>query len=507
MSDQSYFLPYQWTWIDDGAPMKLYRKSRRIGITYATSYRCVRKCMQQSGMLQWVSSRDMQTAQEFVTDYVRYWVKLLNLTAKGLEGDDIMLIDPQRDVRAFQVTFPAKPGQVPSRLISLSSNPYAFAGKGGDILLDELDLHDDAGTLLDMAIPCTTWGGQLEVVSAFDPDGSPDTVFAQLIHQAEAGGNPMRWSLHSTTLDDAIGQGFVEKVNEVAARKGRAPQTRDSFRADCRAKCRTQAAFDSQYLCIPNQSAGQHAVTLADLQAGSEDYPIVRLHLDGDATASDLVDPCVRRALDELRPFADCDRTARWALGYDVARTGDLASIWLMRQDGARWRLEVLITCLRTKFASQRELIRTAMRHLPWCVAAGDATGLGMDTCETLASDFPGRFEGLNFSTWKRDLGTVLTGWFEDHRMIVPLDPPEIAADLRTIKRDALGRYVELANELNEHSHADMAWSCALAIHAADSQANLLAEGCSVDVRAPAGAGSRDERDEDRLVSSWQEVW
>ena len=183
---RDYFLPYQWKWILDESPMKLYPKSRRIGITFGTSYRCVRKCLRRKNFTQWVSSKDLLLAREFVTDYVAKWCKLANIVASGLEGEQLELIDPAKDVTAYIVRFPNG-----SRIVSLSSNPNAFAGKGGDVLLDEVDLHDDSGILIDMATPCTMWGGQLEVVSAFAADGSTETPFAKLVEEVEEHGNPM----------------------------------------------------------------------------------------------------------------------------------------------------------------------------------------------------------------------------------------------------------------------------------------------------------------------------
>ena len=87
-----YFLPYQQRWINDESPLKLYEKSRRVGITYATSYRAVRKCLRErdgSAFTQWVSSRDALTAKEFVTDYVAMWCREANAVARGLQGDDV----------------------------------------------------------------------------------------------------------------------------------------------------------------------------------------------------------------------------------------------------------------------------------------------------------------------------------------------------------------------------------------------------------------------------------
>ena len=181
----TYFLPYQDAWIDDNSPFKLAEKSRRVGFTYATSYRCFQKCLKRQGFTQWVSSRDMLTAKEFVTDYVARWCRLGNVVARGIAGDNVTVFDPAKDIKAFIVDFPTG-----SRIVSLSSTPEVFAGKGGDVLLDELDLHQDAGRVLDMAMPCTTWGGQLEAISAYSVDGSPASPFAKLCSDAR-GENPM----------------------------------------------------------------------------------------------------------------------------------------------------------------------------------------------------------------------------------------------------------------------------------------------------------------------------
>ena len=135
-----YFLPYQERWVNDNATLKLFEKSRRIGITYATSFRCVLKCLYEpknSSFVQWVSSRDELTAKEFVTDYVAMWAREANKISRelaaavadavGLDGRNVEVVDEKHGITAFVVKF--KNG---SRICSISSNPLAFAGKGGD---------------------------------------------------------------------------------------------------------------------------------------------------------------------------------------------------------------------------------------------------------------------------------------------------------------------------------------------------------------------------------------
>ena len=223
-----YFLPYQRAWILDDSSMKFYEKSRRIGITYATSFRVNDKCLRRRNFTQWVTSRDELTAHEFITDYIAKWAKASNAVCRGLLGDDLQVIDPERGIRAFVATYEA----TGSRVVSLSSTPEAFAGKGGDVLIDEADLHKDSGRVIDMALPCTTWGGQLEVLSALSVDGGPNTPFCKMGRDILENGNPMGWSFHRTTIVDAVEQGFVEKLNEDDRRRGRTGVRRETQRGD-----------------------------------------------------------------------------------------------------------------------------------------------------------------------------------------------------------------------------------------------------------------------------------
>ena len=251
-ADTSYFLPYQEAWINDDSPLKVAEKSRRVGFTYASSYRMFQKCMRRGkGFTQWVSSRDQLTAQELIRDYIAMWCKLANVAAKGMTGENVEVIDPEKDITAFVCTFPNG-----ARIVSLSSTPEAFAGKGGDVFLDEVDLHRDSGALIDMAYPCIMWGNQLEMVSAYRVDGSKDTPFAKLVAEAKKD-NPQHASLHRVTIHDAVAQGLVEKINEKSGRS----QTREEFLKQTRAGCRTLAAWESQFECKV-QDAGGKLITL-----------------------------------------------------------------------------------------------------------------------------------------------------------------------------------------------------------------------------------------------------
>ena len=457
-SGRSYFLPYQERWIADDAPFKLFEKSRRIGATYATSYRCLQKCLRRHGFTQWVSSRDLLTAKEFITDYVARWCKLAQVAATGLAGEHIQVVDPERDIKAFVAEVPL----TGSRIVSLSSTPAAFAGKGGDVLLDEVDLHADPGTLIDMAMPCTMWGGQLEAVSAYAVDGSPASVFARLCAEAKAA-NPMRASFHRVTLLDAVDQGLVEAI---VAATGRA-QSREEFVSQVRAKCRTESAWQSQYMCNPQDDGG--ALLPYGLIAACEaDAAALQTHRDPAAPAY---------------------------LGIDVGRKRDLTVFWLLRRVGdVLWTDQVRTfdrTLYRAQLDAAAELIRSA-RVARCCV---DSTGIGAMLAEELQLRF-GQYtvEQVQFTApVKLDLGMPLLQTFQDRGVRIPGDPA-IREDLHKVRKTvtAAGN-VRLEAEADETGHADRFWALALAIHAAKAPVATFAP-VAFDNRLSRAIATRRER-------------
>jgi phage FluMu gp28-like protein len=439
VSSESYFLSYQDKWIDDAAPFKLAEKSRRVGFTYATSYRCFQKCMRRERFTQWVSSRDLLTAKEFVTDYIARWCRLGNVVARGIAGDNVEIFG-NGDIKAFVVDFPTG-----SRIVSLSSTPEVFAGKGGDVLLDELDLHQDAGRVYDMARPCTTWGGQLEAISAYAVDGSPSSVFARLCQDAR-GANPMKASLHRVTLDDAISAGFVECVNRVTGSN----HTRESFRALIRAGCRTEAAFQSQYMCNPQDDGG--ALLPYQLIYACEATP-------------EQIASAVAGAPD-----------APNYMGIDVGRKHDLAQHWVGRRIGdVLWIHKVRAfakTLFRDQFAAACEAMDT-FRVRRCCI---DATGIGAQLGEDLKLRYRGRVEEIQFTHASQvDIGMSMLPAFQDRAVRIPSDQT-IREGLHKVRKTVTAaNQVRLEAASDEAGHADEFWGCALCLHASEAKSAYFA--------------------------------
>jgi phage FluMu gp28-like protein len=440
---RDYFLSFQRQWITDESAMKWYAKSRRIGITYGTSYRTHRKCLQRRNFTQWITSRDMLTAKEFVTDYLAKWAKVANVIAKGLNGDNVQVVDELHGITAFIVDY-----ETGSRAISLSSTPEAFAGKGGDVLIDEGDLHKDFGKLLDMAMPCTTWGNQLEVVSALRVDGDPGRPFVQTMRDIEAGNNPQGWSYHKTTIEEAVKQGFVEKINEVTG----SDWTREAWLKMMRAKCRTEGAWQSQYMIVP-QDAGGSLLTY-ELIGGCE--------IDG-------------KAPEGKGPVY---------IGMDIGRVHDLSVIWVLQRLGdVCWTRDVRVLD-KTPYRIQLDILGGMINDYKANRVCIDSTGIGnmlAEEAQRLYGQY--RVEPVGFTApVKEDMAMHMLAAFEDRLVRIPV-AREIREDLHKIRKavTAAGN-IRYEGDRDDAGHSDRFWALALALHAAgDDSGPVHAEALDAD--------------------------
>src|SRR5260221_11119352 len=122
-----------------------------------------------------------------------------------------ILVEGDRGASAYVLEFAKR-----RRIYSLSSNPNALAAKRCHVVLDEFALHQDQRLLYRVAKPVTTWGGQLEIISTHR---GANTVFNELIRAILEKGNPMGWSHHKVSLENAVAAGLAERIG---AKTGRA---------------------------------------------------------------------------------------------------------------------------------------------------------------------------------------------------------------------------------------------------------------------------------------------
>lgn len=450
-----YFLPYQVEAILDENRLVLWEKSIRIGATFCMAFRAVRRRVLGKGDCL-VTSVSLPAAKEFIEQCKKY-NEIFKFAASDIQA---VAWGEKLNEQGYCITYPNG-----CRIFAFSSNPKAIRSFGGEVMIDEIAFHEDPRSMIKAAGGRALWGYPVTIWSSHN---GYDNEWNRILTEERAKGSKSKWTIKSTTLIDAMRDGLLGKINEVSGQS----KTDADFLEETKEMVGGEEAFEEECLCKPRKG-GASAIKWSYLEAAKRDYNITRFKIEGDD--KDSIESAADAMIEMLKDF-----TAS-ALGYDVARTGHLAAVWI-NSKAEKNTLRGLVTFKNTKFGNQRELIARIMRKSLTTVGAGDKTGLGMQVCEELEEEFgEARFFGLNFGARKPDLGTRLTKIYESGEQEIPaaVDQGDIAHDLAGIRLEALpsGRphFYESSNPLNKDSHCDLAWANALALAAAENET-----GCGV---------------------------
>lgn len=424
------FLPFQSRWITDNSRLKLMEKSRQIGISWASAYAADERTAAQGARFdQWVSSRDDLQARLFIED-CKMWAGVMHLAAKDL-GE--VVLDPKDRISAYVIEFASG-----KRIHSMSSNPDAQAGKRGGRILDEFALHPDPRKLWAIAYPGITWGGSMELISTHR--GSHN-FFNQLIREVREHNNPKGISLHRVTLQDALDQGFLSKLQQMLpADDERQAMDEAAYFDFVKSGCADAESFEQEYMCNP-----------ADDDVAFLEYGLI--------TAS------------EYAAGADWQQigTGRLFAGIDIGRKKDLTVLWVFEQLG-----DVLYTRHVEAMQNMRKSDQEKILW-PWiercdrtCI---DQTGLGIGWVDDAQDKYgESRVEGVNFTgQTKEAMAYPVRGAMEDRTLRIPYDP-KIRADLRQVTKQVTPTgNIRFTAERTVDGHADHFWALALAKQAASN--------------------------------------
>ncbi len=416
------FLPFQSKWIKDESRLKLMEKSRQIGLSWASAYAAAERTAAQGARFdQWVSSRDDLQARLFIED-CKMWAGLMNMAAKDL-GE--LVINEKDRLTAYVLQFDSG-----KRIHSMSSNPDAQAGKRGGRILDEFALHPDPRKLWAIAYPGITWGGSMELISTHR--GSQN-FFNQLVREVREHGNPKGISLHRITLQDALDQGFLSKLQQMLpADDARQAMDEAAYFDFVRSGCADEESFQQEYMCNPADD--DRAFLEYDLIASCE-YP-------------------------STTNWAQRDKGRLYA-GVDIGRKKDLTVLWVVEELG---------DTLYTRHVERMQNMRKSDQEKilwPWleqcdriCI---DATGLGIGWADDAQDKF-GQYkvEAVTFTPRvKEEMAYPLRGAFEDRKIRIPYDP-KVRADLRAVSKQIVGGNIRFVAESTPDGHADHFWALAL---------------------------------------------
>lgn len=428
-------LPYQARWVKDRSRLKIMEKARQIGLSWSTAYALVSTTsLADARYDDWVSSRDDLQARLLIQD-CKAFSELLHIGAQDL-GEQV--VDTDKKHSAYVLRY-ANGHQTHS----LSSNPDAQAGKRGRRVLDEFALHPDPRKLYSIAYPGITWGGSMEIISTHR--GSQN-FFNELIQEAKHKGNPKKASLHTITLEKALADGFLYKLQcKLPADDARQEMDEAAYMQFIRSGCADEESWLQEFCCIPADD--NSAFLTYDLIAGCE-YPATEQW---------------ERTLAELRAS---ERDLY--LGVDIGRDHDLTVMWLLEQVSNVHFTRHIIELQGTRFSEQEARFNELMELPRLRRACIDQTGIGRQFAERGQERFGTyRVEGVTFTpAAKEELAYPVRAAFEDRSLRIP-NAPKIRADLRAIRKETTASgNVRFSADRGTNGHADRFWGLALALHA-----------------------------------------
>jgi phage FluMu gp28-like protein len=475
------FAPYQIEAIYHEHRKALAKKSVRIGYTYAKAFRAVRNSLMKRKHTTLFTSKDQVSSFEFIEtceEHLEVFNHKRSVILREREDVSMPILDEEgRDTGLVEkVTMSKIVTDNGSRILSFSSNPTALRAFGGDVYWDEAAFHKNGKQMWAAIQGRIRMGYDVDVWSSLSME---DTMFDVIAADAQSG----KGGWHFTKIDiyDAVEQGLVEMINEWRDLS----MTREQFIADAKEDAILPDLFALEYEIRKSNTLApivEWEVLKAAEKAGLR---IERAHLSqGDIETlfgrAEVRDRGARRRGVETwmsMQFADLFKKApgsrRYRIGFDVAasRKGDLASVWVdERTSGGRARHRALLTFRTEDWDVMQWCLEILMAKLPGeVVGRGDETGLGRQICWNLSKLFYGRFEGVNFSARKSDIGVALMSQLAAHRSELSPDHPDITQDLycirKGIKEDRV-YFFESKNDLLPASHADIGWSSALAAYA-----------------------------------------
>lgn len=450
----TYFLGYQARWLQDASRFKISEKSRRIGMSYVQSYEDVRDAARADNPLDvWFSSADESAAKEYIR-YCAQWARILKIAATEL-GETV--ISKEDDIKALTVQFANG-----KRINALTSNPKAFRSKGGKLVLDEFAFHADQEAMWKAARPIITWGYPVRIISTYNGKGNRYYRMVQDAKKARESGKTPLWSLHTTTLIDAVNDGLADRI------LGRTltPAERQAWIDAERESCGDEDTWQQEYMCNPVDEASAW-LTWELITANESDVAGKPEKFLGGETY----------------------------LGWDVARRQDQTILWVVEKVMHLWVTREVVRMRRQKFAEQDAEFDRLMRTYNVRRACIDQTGMGEKIVEDAKERWGEyRVEGVLFTgPVKQHLATVGKQLFEDRRVLIPVDRQIRDAHHAIRKVTTEAGNPRFDADRNEHGHADEFWAHMLALHAGESPAEAPA-GESIDARPGDYRASRPGR-------------
>ena len=434
--NEDLLLPYQKRWIADESSVKVWEKSRRIGASYVEALDSVLNAAAArgaGGRSTYYISYDKTMTRQYIEDCA-FWARHLNVVAG--EVQELVFENEDKDITVYQITFASD-----YHIQAMSSMPRTLRSKQGGVVIDEAAFLDDLPQVLKAAMAMRMWGDPVRILSTHNGE---ESEFNSLINDIRAG--KLSYSLHRTTLDDALDEGLYYRMALVRGWE-RTPEAEAKWRESIIGDYPDGA--DEELFCIPVRSGTKYFPRSLVERCMDTTIPVVGCERDEKFTYLDErvrileTEAWIAGGLADALTEAKCGTQAggrpRGYIGMDFARSGDLSVIALFLEtptlglDAAAY-----IELRNIPFAQQFQIFCWAADHLPgFSSAAIDARGNGQMIAELAAQRYGPAYVHQVMPTrqWYLENMPKYKALFEDDQIRIPKNPG-ILDDHRTVVID-----------------------------------------------------------------------
>lgn len=463
-------LPYQAAWHADINPVRLARKSRRIGFSWgalaAESSLEAASIKRAGGMDQFYMGYNMSMAAEFIGDCA-FYAKAYSLSCTAIDvGLETVVIEKEeRDVITYKIRFASG-----YKVEALSSAPHNWRSRQGHARIDEAAFHIDLAEVVKGAMAFRMWGGRIDIVST---ENGEENDFHSYVKEILAGNLP--WSLHTITFDDALRQGFYRRVCLVKGLEW-SQGAEDEYRESIYGDYPTPEDAAEELDCVPKRGSGAYFSRMLIESCAKPGIPVARISKPAEFVVdSNRLSVTLDWFNDAVKPLIDNMPTDRRTVyGQDFGRTADLSVIWILQEEApGKWVTAFIVELRRIPHDCQELITKLILESLPlFHHAKFDASGNGQSHAERAMQNHGGeayvdcvqitaKFYAQWFPKYRRA--------YEDRSLVVPLSE-DIIADHRVVvevKGQPTMSNVRVKGTDGEMRHGDSAIAGLLAFAAA----------------------------------------
>ena len=510
-------MAHQKAWIEDTSPLKLAKKGRRTGITFAEALDTTliaAAAKSAGGMSTYYIGDTKDKGLEFIrtcAGFARHVAKEL-LTVDEFLFDDVQPDGSSKQIAAYRIRFASG-----HEVVALSSNPANIRGLQGRVIIDEAAYHRNVAAVIDACNALLIWGGVIRIISTHNGNLNP---FNELIRESEAG--QYDYSIHQITFDDAVENGLYERVCLMKDEEPTVEGKAEWYRMVRRSYGSRVEAMREELDAIPREGEGV-LLPLAWIEACSTDRYQVRrwsspprhaqlgefVHWPERTRKAEMLMWLEEQVRPVLKAYAGQGFT--WFLGEDFAMRQDRTCLALGYTDQQLKRhVPLIIEMAQCPYDQQKQALFWAVDLVMELNRFGggilDANGNGMALAQEAAQRYgPERIvELMPSDAWRRETGPRFRAAFEDGTILIPADA-DIRGDLRQLQ--TIGGVAKMPSHIRNEGtdggkrHGDGAialWN----FHAA-SMNETIPDYAYRPAKSSAGTGYGDDDDDDGERRNW----